>query len=56
VYFEIVSASGGYPVHIRGANREKIFTSEVYTSKASAENAIRVVKEGAAQAETQDES
>ncbi len=48
MYFEIVTASGGYRARIRGANHEIMFTTEVYTSKASARNAIEVVKAGAA--------
>lgn len=48
MYFEIVPASGGYRARIRGGNHEIMFTSEVYTTKASAQNAINVVKAGAA--------
>ncbi|HET7122088.1 MAG TPA: DUF1508 domain-containing protein [Solirubrobacterales bacterium] len=47
MYFEIVSASGGYRARIRGGNHEIMFTSEVYTTKQSAQNAIDVVKNGA---------
>jgi uncharacterized protein YegP (UPF0339 family) len=54
MYFEIVSASGGYRAHIRGGNHELIFWSEVYTTKAGAQNAINVVKAGAAAAPVYD--
>lgn len=54
MYFEIVSASGGYRARIRGGNNEIMFVSEVYTTKASAQNAINVVKNGAMFASTYD--
>lgn len=54
MYFAIVSASGGYRVRIRGNNRETMFLSEVYTTKASAKHAIAVVKAGAANASVVD--
>ncbi|WP_217923764.1 YegP family protein [Miltoncostaea oceani] len=54
MYFEIVTASGGYRVRIRGGNHEIMFTSEVYVAKASAYNAIAVVKAGAASASVYD--
>lgn len=54
MYFEIVSASGGYRARIRGANHEIMFVSEVYTTKASAQNAIAVVKAGASNASIYD--
>jgi uncharacterized protein YegP (UPF0339 family) len=44
MYFEIVSASGGYRARIRGGNHEIMFVSEVYTTKASARHACEVVK------------
>lgn len=44
MYFEIVSASGGYRARIRGGNHEIMFVSEVYTTKASARHACKVVK------------
>lgn len=47
MYFEIVSASGGYRARIRGGNHEIIFTTEVYTTKASARHACEVVKSNA---------
>jgi uncharacterized protein YegP (UPF0339 family) len=47
MYFEIVTASGGYRVRIRGGNHEIMFVSEVYTYKSSARNAIDVVKANA---------
>jgi uncharacterized protein YegP (UPF0339 family) len=47
MYFTIESASGGYRAHIYGANNELVFWTEVYTTKASARNAIDMVKAGA---------
>jgi uncharacterized protein YegP (UPF0339 family) len=47
MYFEIVSASGGYRARIRGGNHEIIFWTEVYTTKASARHACEVVKNNA---------
>jgi uncharacterized protein YegP (UPF0339 family) len=54
MYFEIVTASGGYRARIRGDNNETMFASGVYTTKASAQNAINVVKAGAAGADVHD--
>jgi uncharacterized protein YegP (UPF0339 family) len=54
MYFEIVTASGGYRARIRGGNNEIMFVTEVYTSKSSAQNAINVVKAGAARAPVYD--
>ncbi len=47
MYFEIVSASGGYRARIRGGNHEIMFLTEVYASKASARHACEVVKANA---------
>lgn len=47
MYFEIVTASGGYRARIRGGNHEIMFVSEVYTTKYGAQNAISVVKASA---------
>ena len=47
MYFEIVTASGGYRARIRGGNHEIMFHSEVYVTKASAMHAVAVVKAGA---------
>lgn len=47
MYFEIVSASGGYRARIRGGNHEIMFTTEVYSTKASARHACEVVKNNA---------
>lgn len=47
MYFEIVSASGGYRARIRGGNNEIMFVTEVYTTKASARHACEVVKNNA---------
>lgn len=54
MYFEIVRASGGYRAHIKGGNNELIFWTEVYTTKASAQHAIDVVKLNAASAPVYD--
>jgi uncharacterized protein YegP (UPF0339 family) len=54
MYFEIVAASGGYRARIRGGNNEIMFVSEVYVTKASAMNAINVVKNGATYAPVYD--
>jgi uncharacterized protein YegP (UPF0339 family) len=56
MYFEIVTASGGYRANIKGDNHELMFQTETYTSKTAAENAINVVKTGAADAPVQDET
>lgn len=56
MYFTIVAASGGYRAHIYGANHELVFWSEVYTTKASAVNAIRMVQNGAGGAPAYDQS
>jgi uncharacterized protein YegP (UPF0339 family) len=56
MFFEIVTASGGYRAHIVGGNGEQMFLSEVYTSKQSAEHAIDVVKSGASSAEVKDKT
>lgn len=45
MHFQILRAKGGgYFARIRGGNNETMFISEVYTAKASAQNAIDVVK------------
>lgn len=54
MYFTIESASGGYRAHIYGGNNELVFWTEVYTTKASAQNAINMVQAGAASALTYD--
>jgi uncharacterized protein YegP (UPF0339 family) len=56
MYFEIVSASGGYRARIIGTNNRIIFWTEVYTTKAGAINAINVVRGGAASAPVYDRS
>ena len=40
MYFEIVNASGGYRAHAKGDNHELVWWTEVYTTKATAQNAI----------------
>ncbi|HEX8646591.1 MAG TPA: DUF1508 domain-containing protein [Thermoleophilaceae bacterium] len=54
MYFEIVTASGGYRARIKGGNNELMFLSEVYTTKASAQHAIDVVKANASFASVYD--
>lgn len=54
MYFTIESASGGYRAHIYGGNNRLVFWTEVYTTKAAAQNAIDMVKAGAATASTYD--
>lgn len=56
MYFTIVSASGGYRAHIYGGNGELVFWTEVYTTKASAQNAINMVQAGAATALVYDQA
>jgi uncharacterized protein YegP (UPF0339 family) len=56
MYFEIVTASGGYRARIKGGNNEIMFESEVYKSKSSAEHAIDVVKAEAATARVDDDA
>ena len=56
MYFTIESASGGYRAHIYGGNHQLVFWTEVYTTKASAENAINMVKTGAYSAKVYDRS
>lgn len=51
MYFEILEAAGGgYFARIRGGNNEIMFSSQVYTTKASARHACEVVKASAASA------
>jgi uncharacterized protein YegP (UPF0339 family) len=56
MYFEIVRASGGFRANIKGGNNELMFQTEVYPSKTSAQNAINVVKAGAANATVHDQT
>lgn len=56
MYFTIEPASGGYRGHAYGANNRLVWWTEVYVSKAGAENAIRVLKDGAFSAEVYDRS
>ncbi len=57
MYFQILNArGGGYFVRIRGGNNETMFVSEVYTTKAGANNAINVVKAGAYNAPVYDQT
>jgi uncharacterized protein YegP (UPF0339 family) len=54
MYFAIVSASGGYRAHAYGANNELVWWTEVYTYKSGAQNAIAMLKAGAATAPVYD--
>jgi uncharacterized protein YegP (UPF0339 family) len=54
MYFTIESASGRYRGHAYGANNRLMWWTEVYVSKAGAENAISVLKTGALSAEIYD--
>jgi len=54
MYFAIVRASGGFRAHIYGRNHELVFWTEVYSTKASAMNAIHMVQFGAASAGVRD--
>ena len=54
MYFEIVTAAGGYRANIKGDNHELVFQTEAYNSKAGAQNAIDMVKKGAGGADVQD--
>jgi uncharacterized protein YegP (UPF0339 family) len=56
MYFEIVTASGGYRARIRGGNNEIMFTTEVYTTKANAQHACEVVKSNASKATIYDKT
>ena len=56
MYFSLVRASGGYRAHIYGGNHELVFWTEVYTTKASALNAIGMVQNGAGGAAAYDQT
>lgn len=49
-YFKVKSASGGYRACFYGGNGELVWWTEVYTSKQSAEQAVRFAKSNAASA------
>lgn len=42
--FALVRASGGFRAHAYGANHELVWWTEVYTTKAGAQNAIALLK------------
>ena len=44
MYFTIEAASGGYRARLYGANNQLVWWTEVYTTKAGAQNAIEVAK------------
>jgi uncharacterized protein YegP (UPF0339 family) len=50
MYFEIVSASGGVRLNIKGDDNEIMLQSEVYESKDGAQNAIEEIQSGASAA------
>ncbi len=50
MYFTIEPASGGYRGHAYGANNRLVWWTEVYTSKAGVENAVRILRSEAANA------
>jgi uncharacterized protein YegP (UPF0339 family) len=52
MYFQIVKTKAGYHARIRGDNHEIVFQTQVYDQKASATNAITMVKNGASSART----
>lgn len=54
VYFEILRSGSEFFWRIRGANHEVLAHSEMLTSKAACQNAIDVVKRGAASAPVYD--
>lgn len=56
MYFTIETASGGYRARCYGANHELVWLTEVYRSKASAHQAINLIKSGAAHAQVIDRS
>ncbi len=49
-YFKVVPASGGYRAHFYGANGELVWWTEVYTTHATAVQAINFAKAHAATA------
>ena len=54
--FVIKKAAGQYHFVLRAPNGEVIATSELYTTKASAKDAIESVKRNAPDAPTEDET
>lgn len=44
MYFTIENASGGYRARLFGGNNELVWMTEVYVSKAGAQNAIRIAQ------------
>jgi len=57
MYFAIYRSSNGqYYFNIKGGNNETMATSETYVAKSSAQNAINVIKAGAASARVVDYS
>ena len=54
MYFTIERASGGFRGRAYGANHELVWWTEVYVSKSGAQNAINMLKTGAASAPVYD--
>lgn len=54
MYFTIERASGGYQAKAYGANHELVWLTEIYVQKGGAQNAISLMKRGAATAPTYD--
>jgi uncharacterized protein YegP (UPF0339 family) len=50
MYFQLVKTSAGWHARIKGANHEIVFSTQVYSSKASALNACTMVQGGASSA------
>ena len=56
MYFDIHKNATGYWWVAKGENHETLCASEIYTRKESAKHAIRVIKDGAANASVYDET
>lgn len=57
MYFEIVPVDGGFKARIRANNHEVVFVSDTtYKTKLSAEGAIAIVMNGAANAAIRERS
>ena len=41
MYFTIERATGGYMAYAKGANHQIVFWTQIYNTKASAEQAVR---------------
>lgn len=56
MYFSIKKSGTQYMFNGHGENHEVVLTSERYITKASAQNAINVIKAGAASAAVYDQA